>query len=331
MNDINSVLVIGGAGYIGSVLSPKLVDSSFDVKILDSGFFGLSGIEGLLDNSVQLFHGDIRNNNFLDETLKDVDCVIHLAAIVGDPLCKKNPMAARQINLESTQKLVELSRKNHVKRLIFASTCSNYGTSTKMVDESSELNSLSLYSETKVSSESIVLNNNDSDMNTTVLRFATAFGLSPRMRFDLLLQEFIRDAYVENKIVLYGPESWRPLVHVQDISNACIKAVQVENEKISGEIFNVGSNEGNFTKIQLAKLIQEHLPQTEIEIHPLQKDPRNYKVSFEKIKNLLHFEAKMSVKNGISEIITSIQEGKLNPQDSEFSNMSKMTEKIPVF
>lgn len=331
MDDINSVLVIGGAGYIGSVLSPKLVDSSFDVKILDSGFFGLSGIEGLLNDSVPLFQGDIRNDTFLDKSLKDIDCVIHLAAIVGEPLCKKNPEAARQINLESTQKLVDLSRKNHVKRLIFASTCSNYGTSTEMVDENSELKSLSLYSETKVSSESIILNNNDEEMNTTVLRFATAFGLSPRMRFDLLLQEFIRDAYIENKIVLYGPDSWRPLVHVKDISDACLKAVQAENDKISGEIFNVGANEGNFTKICLAKLVQEHLPQTEIEIHPLQEDPRNYKVSFEKIKNILNFETKMSVKNGISEIITSIQEGKLDPKDSEFSNMSKMTEKIPVF
>lgn len=330
MNNINSVLVIGGAGYIGSVLSPKLVDSSFDVKILDSGFFGLSGIEKL-NNSIQLYHGDIRNDDFLDKSLHDVDCVIHLAAIVGEPLCKKNPKAAKQINLDSTKKLVDLSRKNHVKRLIFASTCSNYGTSTNMVNENSELNSLSLYSETKVSSESIILNNNDQDMNTIVLRFATAFGLSPRMRFDLLLQEFIRDAYVENKIVLYGPESWRPLVHVQDISNACIKVVQAENAKISGEIFNVGTEEGNFTKMQLAKLIQKHLPQTEIEIHPLREDPRNYKVSFKKIKNQLNFETKMSVENGISEIISSIQEGKLDPQDSEFSNMSKITEQIPVF
>ena len=275
MTDINSVLVIGGAGYIGSVLSPKLVDSSFDVRILDSGFFGLSGIEGLLNNSVSLFHGDLRNDEFLDKSLNNVDCVVHLAAIVGEPLCKKNSEAARQINLESTQKIVDLSRKNHVKRLIFASTCSNYGTSTKIVNENSELKSLSLYSETKVSSESIILNNNDEKMSTTVLRFATAFGLSPRMRFDLLLQEFIRDAYIENKIVLYGPESWRPLVHVKDISDACIKVIQAENNKISGEIFNVGGNEGNFTKIDLAKLVQQHLPQTEIEIHPLQEDPRN--------------------------------------------------------
>ena len=301
------------------------------MKILDSGFFGFSGIEGLLNNSVSLYQGDLRDSIFLDKSLKNIDCVIHLAAIVGEPLCKKNPEAARQINLESTQKLVDLSKKNNVKRLIFASTCSNYGTSPEMVDENSELKSLSLYSETKVSSESIVIQNNEQNFNTTVMRFATAFGLSPRMRFDLLLQEFIRDAYVENKIIIYGPESWRPLVHVQDISNACVKVIQAENDKISGEIFNVGTETGNVTKIQLAKLVQEFLPQTEIEIRPLQEDPRNYKVSFKKIKNQLNFEANMSVRDGISEIITSIKEGKLDPRDSEFSNMSKMTEKIPVF
>ena len=331
MNSLKSALVIGGAGYIGSVLCRKLKSLNINLKILDSGFFGYSGIEKILDDSSSLLKGDIRNTAFLDQSLRDIDCVIHLAAIVGEPLCKKNPEAARQINLENTETLTKLCHKNNVKRMIFASTCSNYGISPDLVDENSELNSLSLYSESKVNSESIILDNNKNNLDTTILRFATAFGLSPRMRFDLLLQEFIRDAYIDKKIVLYGPDSWRPLVHVNDISDACIKVVNADSKTISGQIFNVGSDESNYTKIHLAKLIQEFLPKTEIEVRPLQSDPRNYKVSFKKIKTELNFETKISVKDGISEILTSIESGEIDPRDSEFSNMSKMTEKIPVF
>ena len=332
MSEIKSVLVVGGAGYIGSVLATTLVKSNFNVKIIDSGFFGFDEISHLLENnSIELFKGDIRNKEFLQNSIKNVDCVIHLAAIVGEPLCKKNPIAARQINFDSLKNILEICKNNGVQRFIFASTCSNYGISDGLVDENSELKSLSLYSETKVSGESLVLNFNDEKMNTTVLRFATAFGLSPRMRFDLLLQEFIRDAIVDGKIIIFGPDSWRPLVHVNDISNACIQVINAKSEQISSQIFNVGGEENNCTKLQLAQTIKDFIPNTEIEIHLIKEDPRNYRVSFQKIKNILDFQPQFSIKNGISEILNEINLGKIDPRDSEFSNMSKSTENIPIF
>jgi nucleoside-diphosphate-sugar epimerase len=164
---------------------------------------------------------------------------------------------------------------------------------------------LSLYSKCKVNSEKFILDHNNDIFETCVLRFATAHGLSPRMRFDLLVQEFMRDAIVDKKISIFGADFWRPLVHVEDMADACISAIDAPSQVISGHIYNVGSD-----KIKS------------------KKDPRNYKVSFEKIKNSLNFEPKYTVRDSVIEILNDIRSGKIDPRDSEFSNMSKLTEKI---
>ena len=240
MNELKSILVTGGAGYIGSVLTHKLVESGYNVRIIDSLIYGKDGISDLIsNNSVELIEKDIRDEKTLNDVVKEIDCVIHLAAIVGDPLCKKIPVAAKQINEDATKKLVIVSKKHGVKRFIFASTCSNYGSSSTTVDENSPIQSLSLYSTTKVNSENFILSTKDSNFEPSILRFATAHGLSPRMRFDLLLQEFLRDAILDKKIKIYGPNFWRPLAHVDDISNACITAIKSSKDAISGEIYNV--------------------------------------------------------------------------------------------
>jgi nucleoside-diphosphate-sugar epimerase len=332
MSALNSILVTGGAGYIGSVLTKKLVENRYKVRILDSAIYGLSGISQFVDNkNVELILGDVRNEEIIRKSVKDIDCIIHLAAIVGEPLCNKIPEAARQINEFATKKLVTISKSEGVRRFVFASTCSNYGSSETPVNETSQLQSLSLYSETKVKSESFVMSSKDPDFEPCVLRFATAFGLSPRMRFDLLLQEFIRDAVVNKKIAVFGPHYWRPLVHVDDISNACIKAISSSAEKISGQVYNVGSNDQNYTKLDLAKIIQNFIPDITIEIQELKKDPRNYRVSFDKITHNLQFKITKTVKDGVSEILEKIRNGKLDPRESEFSNMSKLTEKVQVY
>jgi len=248
MSKFSNILVTGGAGYIGSVLTRKLVSSKYNVKVLDSLIFGQDGISDLISNrSVKLFSDDIRNEKILTDILKDVDCVIHLAAIVGEPLCNKIPEIAKQINELATKKIVDSCKKAGVQRFIFASTCSNYGSALETVNEDTPLESLSLYSETKVKSELNVLNSQDKNFEPCVLRFATAYGLSPRMRFDLILQEFIRDALIDKKISIFGPNHWRPLVHVDDIAFACITAIE-NSKNISGEIYNVGDNEQNYTK-----------------------------------------------------------------------------------
>ena len=208
MSKFSNILVTGGAGYIGSVLTRKLVSSKYNVKVLDSLVFGQDGISDLVSNKlVKLFPDDVRNKKILTDVLKDVDCVIHLAAIVGEPLCSKIPEIAKQINELATKQIIEYCKKAGVQRLIFASTCSNYGSALETVNEDTPLESLSLYSETKVKSELNVLNSKDENFEPCVLRFATAYGLSPRMRFDLLLQEFIRDALIDKKNINFWTKS----------------------------------------------------------------------------------------------------------------------------
>ena len=331
MSKFSNILVTGGAGYIGSVLTRKLVSSKYNVKVLDSLIFGQDGISDLVsNNSVKLFVDDIRNKEIITDILKDVDCVIHLAAIVGDPLCSKIPKAAKQINEFATKHIIDSCKKAGVQRFIFASTCSNYGSALGTVNEDTPLESLSLYSETKIKSEFNVLNSQENFFEPCVLRFATAYGLSPRMRFDLLLQEFIRDALVDKKISIFGPNHWRPLVHVDDIASSCIAAIE-NSGNISGEVYNVGDNEQNYTKKDLAKMVQKHIPSSTVEITKSKRDPRSYKVSFDKIRKKLNFKVSKTVEDGISEILNKIKDGELDPRYSEFLNLSRATEKVKVF
>lgn len=331
MRKFDSVLVTGGAGYIGSVLTGKLIEKGYKVRVLDSLIYGINGISKFVSNgSIELISNDIRDTKVIDRAIKDIDCVIHLAAIVGEPLCNKIPESARQINELATMNLLNACTKS-VKRFVFGSTCSNYGSTADIANEETPLHSLSLYSETKVKSESRILGSKSDSFEPCVLRFATAFGLSPRMRFDLLVQEFIRDAIVNKKISIFGPEYWRPLVHVQDISNACILAIENDKNLISGQVYNVGDNSQNYTKIALAKMVKDHLQETEIEVQDAKKDPRNYKVSFDKINSKLNFHITKTVNDGIIEILNEIHSGRLDPRESEFSNMSKLTENVKVF
>ena len=331
MSRFSNILVTGGAGYIGSVLTRNLVLSKYNVKVLDSLVFGQDGISELVSNdSVNLFVGDIRNKEIIPDVLKEVDCVVHLAAIVGEPLCSKIPKAARQINEFATKHLIDSCKKSGVQRFIFASTCSNYGSSLGFVNEDTPLESLSLYSETKVKSESYILDSKEDNFEPCILRFATAYGISPRMRFDLLVQEFIRDALIDKKISIFGPNHWRPLVHVDDIVSACITAIE-NSSNISGEVYNVGDNEQNYTKMNLAELVQKYIPSSTIEVTESKQDLRNYKVSFDKIKNKLNFNVSKTVEDGILEILDQINNNTLDPKDSQFSNLSKAVERVEAF
>ena len=331
MSRFSNILVTGGAGYIGSVLTRNLVLSKYNVKVLDSLVFGQDGISELVsNNSVNLFVGDIRNKEIIPDVLKEVDCVVHLAAIVGEPLCSKIPKAARQINEFATKYLIDSCKKSGVQRFIFASTCSNYGSSLGFVNEDTPLESLSLYSETKVKSESYILDSKEDNFEPCILRFATAYGISPRMRFDLLVQEFIRDALIDKKISIFGPDHWRPLIHVDDIASACITAIE-NSSNISGEVYNVGDNEQNYTKMNLAQLVQKYVPSSTIEVTGSKQDLRNYRVSFDKIKNKLNFNVSKTVEDGILEILDQINNNILDPKESQFSNLSKAVERVEAF
>lgn len=320
-----TIVITGGAGYVGSVVTNRLINEGYNVKVIDSLIFGGNGLLQFYDNiNFEFIKEDIRNIEKIIPHLEGASYVINLAAIVGEHLCKKIPNDAYEINQIATKKLIDACKKSKVSNFIFASTCSNYGViqDGQFATENSPLNPISLYSKTKVESENYVISETDEQMSGTVLRLATVYGLSPRMRFDLLLHELLLDAITKNKISLYGPSYWRPLIHVQDVADAIITVLKSPNEKIKGNIFNVGNSEQNFTKQDLANMIKNEIPTTKIVIEDEKKDLRSYKVSFDKIKEELGYSTKKSVKDGIQEIVSAIRNEVIDYNDIKFSNAS---------
>jgi nucleoside-diphosphate-sugar epimerase len=269
------VLVTGGAGYIGSVLTSHLLQVGHRVRVLDALMFGGESLLGVYDHSdFEFVRADVREAEEVAPALEGVDAVIHLAAIVGEPACRMYAELARTTNLDATISLVDQAKREGVSRFVFTSTCSNYGISdiSILAGEEMPLNPISLYSETKVEAEKYVVGAADDTFCASVLRLATAYGLSPRMRFDLLVNELVRDAVSRKWVVLYGPESWRPFVHVKDVARAFETVLEAPGDVISGSTFNVGADSENYQKVQLAELIKKHVPYADMEIMDRKSD-----------------------------------------------------------
>jgi len=308
------ILVTGGAGYIGSTLVPILLSSGHQVRVLDNLTHGGKSLLGVWpDLNFDFYEGDVRNEEHVRAALKDIEAVIHLAAIVGDPACARQPELARAINFDASIQLFNLSKESGVKNFIFASTCSNYGKmkdSNGYVDETSELSPVSLYAETKVAVEKYLLDPaNSGELIPTVLRFHTAYGVSPRMRFDLTVNEFTMEILTKRKLVIFGEQFWRPYVHIRDIARAILCILESPAEKVRNEVFNVGSTTQNFQKQQLADMLKSHIPDAVIEYVRKDEDPRDYRVSFEKIKQNIGFKTEHTVGNGIQEVIRLVESG----------------------
>jgi nucleoside-diphosphate-sugar epimerase len=247
------VLVTGGAGYIGNYVVEELLENGHDVRVLDNLLFGDSALAPFDDHErLELREGDIRHIEDLSYAMEDRDAVIHLAGIVGDPACGVNEQATQAVNVEATKTLVEVCKLHDIQRLVFASTCSVYGASELMeLNEGSYLNPLSLYAESKIDSEEIILHEthdmfSDNDITPTILRLGTIFGWSRRMRFDLVVNLLTAKATLEGDIPVYGGEQYRPLVHVADAASALVAALEADEETVNHQIFNVGDNELNF-------------------------------------------------------------------------------------
>ena len=306
---VETALVIGGAGYIGSALVARLLrDTKSNVCVLDSLLYGGESLLPFFNfkERFRFVRGDMRSIE-VEQLLKNVDYVINLAALVGEPICRKYPKEAREINLDANLRLARECEKNGVRRYIFSSTCSNYGLSEddRMIDENGKLQPISLYAETKVQSELRLLNDHKK-MHVTVLRFATAYGLASRVRFDLLLHEFIRDAWTKKKVTVYGPDSWRPMVHVDDIARAVIMSLEVVSD--SNDVYNVGGNEQNYKKGELATMVAKRF---DCNIETLQsvKDPRSYRVSFDKIRQKFGFIPNFTPEYSINQIAEALESG----------------------
>lgn len=300
---VKKVLIIGGAGYIGSVLSRKLLERGYKVKVLDMLLFGDKSIRELYDNpNFEFVKGDIRNIQTVMGAIKNTDAVIHLAAVVGDPACALNAEETVEINYLAAKMIAEICKYHQINRFLFASTCSVYGSSSGILIEESTLNPVSLYAETKLRTEQGILSLVDNNFSPCILRLATVYGASPRMRFDLVVNTFIAKAINEGKISIFGGSQWRPNVHVQDVSSAFIACIEAPIEKIKGDIFNVGSNEQNYQIYQLGELIKNNLKDVKIEVLQDATDKRDYRVSFDKIKNVLDFKVQKNIEDAIIEI-----------------------------
>ncbi len=308
------VLVTGGAGYIGSALVRILLAGGHRVRVLDSLLHGGDALLGVwADPSFEFVRGDICDWKNLKPVLAGVDAVIHLAAIVGDPACARNPELAKAVNRESSLALIEESQRSGVKRFIFASTCSNYGKmndSNQYVDEDSELRPVSLYAETKVEVEKALLSSGQSgDWCPTPLRLATVFGVSSRMRFDLTVNEFTMEMMTKKHLTVYGEQFWRPYVHVRDAARAMQLVLNSSADKVAGRVFNVGSTGQNFQKQQLVEMICPYAPDAVVEFVHKTEDPRDYRVSFSRISDQLGFKISRTVAQGIEEVAHLVGSG----------------------
>lgn len=315
------ILVTGGAGYIGSALTQHLLEHGHTVR----GFDNLSsGGEALLafwsHPRYEFVRGDVRDRAATAHALDGMDAVVHLAAIVGDPACARQPDLARSINLDGALSLIEQSRAAGIQRFVFASTCSNYGKMpdpSAYVDEESPLNPLSLYAETKVAVERTLFESDAAgDMCATPLRFSTVFGISPRLRFDLTVNEFTMELLTKKKLVVFGEQFWRPYIHVRDAAAAIALVLDAPREKINRQVFNVGGTDQNYRKQEIVELIQPYVPDAVVEYVHKAQDPRDYRVSFERIKSVLGFVPTRSVPDGIAEVVRLVQSGVITDFDN---------------
>jgi nucleoside-diphosphate-sugar epimerase len=303
------ILVLGGAGYLGSVLVGQLLRDGFTVRVLDIFLFGDQSLDEFKAHpNFELVCGDIRDIGIISRSMRGCDVVIHLAAIVGDLACEEHRGVAIEINRDATTMLAKLARSSGVPRFIFASSCSVYGASEKCLDETSPSKPLSLYAQTKRDSEDILLRAAGPDFAPTVLRLGTLFGLSPRMRFDLVVNLFVAQAASLGRITIWNEEQWRPFLHVQDAARAFIACLNAPSASVSGQVFNVGSPSLNLQLRILGKHIARFIPNTRVDRIATQ-DRRDYRVSFAKVERVLRFRCARTLAFGIKEIYAAVRSG----------------------
>jgi nucleoside-diphosphate-sugar epimerase len=324
---MTKVLVSGGAGYIGSVLVRLLIEKGYSVRVIDNLSFGGEPILDLLNHDrFEFVKGDVHNEADVRKAVDGVDYVAHLASIVGDPACAQQPDLARSTNLEGSKLFYNVANEAGVKKFVFASTCSNYGKMedpNSFVTETSTLAPVSLYAETKVAVEQYLMAQPKTNVcKPTALRFSTVYGLSQRPRFDLTVNEFTKELALGRELVIFGEQFWRPYCHVVDLSRSVIAVMEAEESKVAFDVFNVGDTNENYQKQMIVDEIRKQLPDAKVKYVSKNEDPRDYRVSFEKINTQLGFKITKTVPDGIRQIIQTIQDGFIvNPDDLKYKNV----------
>ena len=320
------VLVTGGAGYIGSVLCRQLFDAGFQVRVIDRLSFGGRSLVDLLNRpGFDFIKGDIRDAELMRYCMEGMDAVVHLAAIVGDPACKQAPEEASEIMDAGSIQLFRLAEQMGLKHFIFASTCSNYGlmdSPETLLDEEAPLQPQSHYARLKVGFEQFLLEQKDSPLPRSILRFSTVYGYSPRLRFDLTVNHFTRDLSLGKELEIFGADTWRPYCHVEDLAASVCFLLQKDPESMNGKVYNVGDSEENYSKGMIAEEIRKQIPEARIKIvKQADSDLRNYRIDFSRIHRELDYSISKRVPDGIREIHKLIQSGLIaNPYDPLFQN-----------
>jgi nucleoside-diphosphate-sugar epimerase len=322
-DEVRNVLVIGGAGYIGSALVGQLLDLGYRVRVLDLLVYGDASISRFYGHpNFELVRGDFRNVDTVVYVTQGMDATVHLGAIVGDSACSIDQDLTVEINLRATRTIAEVGKGFGVKRFVFASTCSVYGSGDEILDERSTLHPISLYARTKMESERVLLSLADANFSPTILRFGTVYGLSGRPRFDLVVNLLTAKAIQDNEVGIFGGNQWRPLVHVKDVAEAIVITLQAPLYNVRGQIYNVGSNEQNYQIADLGPLIKKMVPAARIVIQP-KEDNRDYCVRFDKIRNMLNFQPHYTVRDGIQEIIEAFATGQITDyRDPHYNNFN---------
>ncbi|GAB4471767.1 MAG: hypothetical protein Kow00124_09180 [Anaerolineae bacterium] len=325
---IRNVLVIGGAGYIGSALLPRLLEKGYNVRLLDLLLFGPDPIRPVIGHPhLEIVYGDFLQMDQVVKAMRGMDAVIHLGAIVGDPACELSTGLTIEVNLMATRMIAEVARCMKVNRMIFASTCSVYGASSEMLDEHSALNPVSLYASSKIASEKVLLSLAGPDFSPVILRFGTVYGLSGRTRFDLVINLLTAKAAVDHKITVFGGDQWRPFVHVDDAARAILMVMEAPLAVVRGQVFNVGSNEQNYTIRQVAEIIKGIIPEAEVVESGQDSDLRNYRVSFNKIQRTIGFTPIWTVEQGVLQVLDAIRSGRVEDyQSPKYSNLKYLRE-----
>lgn len=310
-NQDKRILVTGGAGYIGSILVNRLLADGYKVIILDKLMFGVEPLKNFLKHpnpNLAIIVGDIQNEDDVLRAIENADAVVHLAAIVGDPACAADSELAVNVNFNATVRLADLCKKSKIRRFVFASTCSVYGLGiTDILTEDAEVNPVSLYAETRLYGERGILSLADKTFSPVLLRLGTIFGLSPRMRFDIIVNYLTQKACKEKKISIFGGDQWRPLLHVEDAARAFQLAMESPLEKIEKQIFNVGL--ANYRIKEIGEIIKNNVPGAEVQVLEKFEDKRSYNVSFEKIESILNYKAEKTIETGIKEISAALENG----------------------
>lgn len=325
------VLITGGAGYIGSLLTSELLRANYRVTVLDSLLFGGESLVPFLHHpNFHFVKTDVTEPRAVKDALKDgwqkPDAVVHLAAIVGFPACQAvGKQVAWRYNVEATQTVFGQAVDLGVERFVFSSTYSNYGLSPEgqPVTEESPLHPQSLYAETKIASEEFLLTQSEASCAPLIFRFATLYGISPRTRFDLIVNQFVLEAFTKRMLIIYQRGYSRSFVHIRDVVRGIMMGLEAERSKICGEIFNLGTDNGNYSKDDIVQLVLKRMPETIVEYKDLTfgGDMRDITVSFAKIKSVLGFDTTLDVDDGVRELLFALKSGIIrNPGDEKYRN-----------